>query len=143
MNSVEKRLRDCDWVKRNIIEARLQILEITKGMDVLRDISAMEYSDMPTAKGVSSIVEAKFERLQMEIINLQSWNDRLEKYYKQECWINSTLDKLPDNQRQVVEARAIKGLKWYLVSRATGYSVSQAKRLYYQALSGLSKESRS
>jgi len=58
-------------------------------------------------------------------------------YCDQEMQIMAWLDSLPDNQRQVVEYRAIKNMSWNMVKRLTNYSERNAKRLYYEALNFL------
>ncbi len=139
MTEVEKQLRDYNWIKRNIEEARQQIEIIDDTIEALRELSAVEYSDMPKAKVIASVVESKAERIELELINLQSWNNRLEKYYKQEQEILDWLDYLQDNQREIVTLRAIKKMKWYMISRVANYNQDHARRLYHQAINSLQR----
>ena len=137
MTEVEKQLRDYNWIKRNIEEARKQVEVIKDTIEAIRGLSAVSYSDMPKAKVISSVVESAIDRIEQEYINLRSWNDKLKGYCDQEMQIMEWLDCLPDNQRQVVEYRAIKNMSWHMVKRLANYSECHAKRLYYEALNFL------
>ncbi|GEM_PF-2923817 len=140
MSEVEKQLKDYNWIKRNIEEARQQIELINDTIESLRELGAVEYSDMPKAKVISSIVESKAERIELELVNLQSWNDRLQKYYEQEKEINEWLDMLESNEREVVIYRALKNMRWQLVCITTRYSMSRAQELYSKAIRKINKK---
>jgi len=140
LSEVEKQLKDYNWIKRNIEEARQQIELINDTIESLRELGAVEYSDMPKAKVISSIVESKAERIELELVNLQSWNDRLQKYYEQEKEINEWLDMLESNEREVVIYRALKNMRWQLVCITTRYSMSRAQELYSKAIRKINKK---
>jgi hypothetical protein len=97
---------------------------------------------MPKAKVISSVVESASTRIEQELINLQSWNDRLQKYYDQEKEINEWLDMLKANEREVVIYRAIKNMRWQLVCITTRYSISRAQELYKDAIRKIEKKYR-
>ncbi len=140
MTEVEKQLKDYNWIKRNIEEARNQIEIIQDTISSLRQLSAVQYDDMPKAKIVCSVVESASTRIEQELINLQSWNDRLQKYYKKEKEINEWLDMLETNEREVVIYRALKNMRWQLVCSATRYSISRAQALYSKAIKKIMKK---
>jgi hypothetical protein len=142
LSEVKEQLKDYNWIKRNIEEARQQVELIKDTIESLRELDAVEYSDMPKAKVISSIVESKAERIELELINLQSWNDRLKKYYDQEKEINEWLDMLNANEREVVIYRAIKNMRWQLVCITTRYSISRAQELYKDAIRKIEKKYR-
>jgi len=76
MTEIEKQLRDYNWIKRNIEEARKQVEVIKDTIEAIRDLSAVSYDDMPKAKTISSVVESAINRIEQEYINLRSWNDK-------------------------------------------------------------------
>ncbi len=140
MTEVEKQLRDYNWIKRDIEESRKQIEVIRDTLATMRQLSAVQYDDMPKAKVIGSIVEDTATRIEQERINLKSWNDRLQEKHEKLMQINKWLDMLPDNQREIVIYRAIKDMRWNRVARACRYSEVRAKELFYKAINNIQRE---
>lgn len=137
MKNVKKRLNRAYKIEKLIkydkeeIERLESLINTGMGIDYLKDRVQTTSSN-----------EAPFERKILEIVEIKNrYKQRVlhQEIIKNE--IREAIESLDDNvQKEILILRHIKFLDWAEISNIVNYSSRQCLRLYYKAISNLSKK---